>query len=126
MKLGCSETLRWHFSPDNWNWRRQSLDDFQRWAQRDETGHPWNDPLNDAPSSGSASRPRSRLSAARSVCDRVLVVPTGHPLHDRWIVLHIPAGEQLVEHVDIIHVVSRHADHDVAIRLTDSDSVRHE
>lgn len=39
MKLGCSETLRWHFSPDNWNWRRQSLDDFQRWAQRDETGH---------------------------------------------------------------------------------------
>ena len=37
--LGCSETLRWHFSPDNWNWRRQSLDDFQRWAQRDEAGH---------------------------------------------------------------------------------------
>lgn len=39
MDLGCSETLKWHFSPDNWNWRRQSLDDLQRWAQRDKTGH---------------------------------------------------------------------------------------
>lgn len=37
--LGCSETLKRHFSPDNWNWRRQSLDDLQRWAQRDKIGH---------------------------------------------------------------------------------------
>lgn len=37
--LGCSETLKQHFAPDNWNWRRQSLDDLQRWAQRDKIGH---------------------------------------------------------------------------------------
>lgn len=37
--LGCSEALKKHFSPDNWSWRRQSLDDLQRWAQRDKIGH---------------------------------------------------------------------------------------
>ena len=37
--LGCSETLRWHFAEDNWNWRRQSIADLQDWSLYSEAGH---------------------------------------------------------------------------------------